>query len=283
MEFLAFPWHSTYEIMSNINIMVSPEQLHSLRLSRPNLMLIHVGSQTHFQNCRLPNSINFPMVEFDRINAVLAGENDPQRVEKRSYEEKVLRERSDRLLLARARVITATDDSNNARIAENSARIAFEQVRPLRNIEPMEFAEKSKKLEEATKLKINKETDLERAFRMYDVEVSRQNEPIVMPTKEPDTPSEPPEKVEKVTYMDVEKRGEGLFSGTGRTFPGFDQAIVLYGNNKQSLVAKMAKVHMNEYGFTNIFVLEDGLEGWRDKGLPVEGDCDVMLIREYIR
>jgi len=25
------------------------------------------------------------------------------------------------------------------------------------------------------------------------------------------------------------------------------------------------------------------LEGWRDKGLPVEGDCDVMLIREYIR
>ena len=126
-------------------------------------MLIHVGSQTHFQNCRLPNSINFPMTEFDRINAVLAGENDPQRIEKRSYEEKVLRERSDRLLLARARVITATDDANNARIAENSARIAFEQVRPLRNIEPMEFAEKSKKFEEATKLKINKETDLERA------------------------------------------------------------------------------------------------------------------------
>ena len=263
--------------------MVSPEQLHSLRLSRPNLMLIHVGSQKHFNNCRLPNSINFPMVEFDRINAVLAGENDPQRIEKRSYEEKVLRERSDRLLLARARVITATDDSNNARIAENSARIAFEQVRPLRNIEPMEFAEKSKKLEEATKLKINKETDLERAFRMYDVEVSRQNEPIVMPTKEPDTPSEPPEKVEKVTYMDVEKRGEGLFSGTGRMFPGFNQAIVLYGNNKESVVAKMAKVHMNTYGFTNIFVLEDGLEGWKEKGLPTEGDCDAMLIREYIR
>ena len=246
-------------------------------------MLIHVGSQKHFQNCRLPNSINFPMAEFDRINAILAGENDPKRIQKRSYEEKVLRERSDRLLLARGRVITATDDANNARVVENSARIAFEQVRPLRNIEPMEFAEKSKKLEEATKLKINKETDLERAIRMYDVEVSRQNEPIVMPTKEPDTPSELPEKVEKVTYMDVEKRGEGLFSGTGRTFPGFDQAIVLYGNNKQSLVAKMAKVHMNEYGFTNIFVLEDGLEGWRDKGLPVEGDCDVMLIREYIR
>ena len=58
---------------------------------------------------------------------------------------------------------------------------------------------------------------------------------------------------------------------------------MLYGNNKQSLVAKMAKVHMNEYGFTNIFVLEDGLEGWKDKGLPTEGDCDVMLIREYIR
>ena len=269
--------------MSNINIMVSPEQLHSLRLSRPNLMLIHVGSQKHFQNCRLPNSINFPMAEFDRINAILAGENDPKRIQKRSYEEKVLRERSDRLLLARGRVITATDDANNARIAENSARIAFEQVRPLRNIEPMEFAEKSKKLEEATKLKINKETDLERAFRMYDVEVARQNEPIVMPTVEPETPSEPPKEVEKVTYLDVEKRGEGLFSGTGRTFPGFDQAIVLYGNNKESLVAKMAKVHMNEYGFTNIFVLEDGLEGWRDKGLPVEGDCDVMLIREYIR
>ena len=269
--------------MSNINIMVSPEQLHSLRLSRPNLMLIHVGSQKHFNNCRLPNSINFPMVEFDRINATLAGENDPKRIEKRSYEEKVLRERSDRLLLARGRVITATDDANNARIAENNARIAFENVRPLKNIEPMEFSQKSKKFEDATKLKIIKETDLERAFRMYDVEVARQNEPIVMPTKEPDTPSELPEKVEKVTYMDVEKRGEGLFSGTGRTFPGFDQAIVLYGNNKESLVAKMAKVHMNEYGFTNIFVLEDGLEGWRDKGLPVEGDCDVMLIREYIR
>jgi hypothetical protein len=180
-------------------------------------------------------------------------------------------------------VITATDDANSARIAENNARIAFEQVRPLRNIEPMEFAEKSKKFENATNLKINKETELERAFRMYDAEVARQNEPIVMPTTKPDTPSEPPKKVEKVTYMDVEKRGEGLFSGTGRTFPGFDQAIVLYGNNKQSLVASMAKVHMNEYGFTNIFVLEDGLEGWRDKGLPVEGDCDVMLIREYIR
>jgi len=269
--------------MSNTNIMVSPEQLHSLRLSRPNLMLIHVGSQKHFNNCRLPNSINFPMAEFDRINAILAGENDPKRIQKRSYEEKVLRERSDRLLLARGRVITATDDANNARVVENSARIAFEQVRPLRNIEPMEFAEKSKKLEEATKLKINKETDLERAFRMYDVEVARQNEPIVMPTTKSETPSDPPKEVEKVTYLDVEKRGEGLFSGTGRTFPGFDQAIVLYGNNKQSLVAKMAKVHMNEYGFTNIFVLEDGLEGWRDKGLPVEGDCDVMLIREYIR
>ena len=269
--------------MSNTNIMVSAEQIHSIRLSKPNLMFIHVGSRTHFKNCRLPNSINFPMAEFDRINAVLAGENDPKRIEKRSYEEKVLRERTDRLLLARSRVITSTDDANNARIAENSARIAFEQVRPLRNIEPMEFAKKSKKLEEATKLKINKETELDRSVRMYDAEVARQNEPIVMPTTKPETPSEPPKKVEKVTYMDVEKRGEGLFSGTGRTFPGFNQAIVLYGNNKQSLVASMAKVHMNEYGFTNIFVLEDGLEGWRDKGLPVEGDCDVMLIREYIR
>ena len=269
--------------MSNTNIMVSAEQIHSIRLSKPNLMFIHVGSRTHFNNCRLPNSINFPMAEFDRINAVLAGENDPQRIEKRSYEEKVLRERSDRLLLARARVITATDDANSARIAENSARIVFEQVRPLRNIEPMEFAEKTKKFENATNLKINKETELERAFRMYDAEVARQNEPIVMPTMKPDTPNEPPKNVKNVTYMDVEKRGEGLFSGTGRTFPGFDQAIVLYGNNKHSLVAKMAKVHMNQYGFTNIFVLEDGLEGWRDKGLPVEGDCDVMLIREYIR
>ena len=223
------------------------------------------------------------MAEFDRINAILAGENDPQRIQKRSYEEKVLRERSDRLLLARGRVITATDDANSARIAENSARIAFEQVRPLRNIEPMEFAEKSKKFEDAINLKINKETDLEREFRMYDAEVARQNEPIVMPTTKPDTPSEPPKEVKKVTYMDVEKRGEGLFSGTGRTFPGFDQAIVLYGNNKESLVAKMAKVHMNTYGFTNIFVLEDGLEGWKEKGLPTEGDCDAMLIREYIR
>ena len=82
------------------------------------------------------------MVEFDRINAILAGENDPKRIEKRSYEEKVLRARSDRLLLARGRVITATDDANKARVAENSARIALEQVRPLKNIEPMEFAEK---------------------------------------------------------------------------------------------------------------------------------------------
>ena len=269
--------------MSNTNIMVSPEQLHSLRLSRPNLMLIHVGSKTHFQNCRLPNSINFPMVEFDRINAILAGENDPKRIQKRSYEERVLRERSDRLLMARGRVIVATDEANNARVTENDARIAFEQVRPLRNIEPMEFAEKSKKFENATNLKINKETDLERAFRMYDAEVARQNEPIVMPTTTSAKVEEKPKEVKKVTYMDVEKRGEGLFSGTGRTFPGFDQAIVLYGNNKESLVAKMAKVHMNTYGFTNIFVLEDGLEGWKDKGLPVDGVCDVMLIREYIR
>ena len=263
--------------------MVSPEQLHSLRLSRPNLMLIHVGSKTHFQNCRLPNSINFPMVEFDRINAILAGENDPKRIQKRSYEERVLRERSDRLLMARGRVIVATDEANNARVTENDARIAFEQVRPLRNIEPMEFAEKSKKFENATNLKINKETDLERAFRMYDAEVARQNEPIVMQTTTSAKVEEKPKEVKKVTYMDVEKRGEGLFSGTGRTFPGFDQAIVLYGNNKESLVAKMAKVHMNNYGFTNIFVLEDGLEGWKDKGLPVDGVCDVMLIREYIR
>ena len=246
-------------------------------------MLIHVGSKTHFQNCRLPNSINFPMVEFDRINAILAGENDPKRIQKRSYEERVLRERSDRLLMARGRVIVATDEANNARVTENDARIAFEQVRPLRNIEPMEFAEKSKKFENATNLKINKETDLERAFRMYDAEVARQNEPIVMPTTTSAKVEEKPKEVKKVTYMDVEKRGEGLFSGTGRTFPGFDQAIVLYGNNKESLVAKMAKVHMNNYGFTNIFVLEDGLEGWKDKGLPVDGVCDVMLIREYIR
>ena len=246
-------------------------------------MLIHVGSKTHFQNCRLPNSINFPMVEFDRINAILAGENDPKRIEKRSYEEKILRERSDRLLLARGRVITATDDANKARVAENSARIAFGQVRPLKDVDPMEFNEKSKKFEDATNLKINKETELERAVRMYDAEVTRQNEPIVIPTTKPVKPSEPPKKSENVTYMDIEKRGEGLFSSTGRTFPGFDQAIVLYGNNKQSLVAKMAKVHMNEYGFTNIFVLEDGLEGWKDKGLSTEGDCDVMLIREYIR
>ena len=263
--------------------MVSPEQLHSLRLSRPNLMLIHVGSKTHFQNCRLPNSINFPMVEFDRINAILAGENDPKRIQKRSHEEMVLRERSDRLLMARGRVIVATDEANNARVTENDARIAFEQVRPLRNIEPMEFAEKSKKFENATNLKINKETDLERAFRMYDAEVARQNEPIVMPTTTSAKVEEKPNVYKKVTYMDVEKRGEGLFSGTGRTFPGFDQAIVLYGNNKESVVAKMAKVHMNNYGFTNIFVLEDGLEGWKDKGLPVDGVCDVMLIREYIR
>src|SRR5210317_2204892 len=108
--------------------MVSSEQLHSLRLSRPNLMLIHVGSQTHFQNCRLPNSINFPIAEFDRINAILAGENDPEKVAKSSYEERVLRERSDRLLLARGRVITGTDEANDARVAENDARIAFEQV-----------------------------------------------------------------------------------------------------------------------------------------------------------
>ena len=252
-------------------------------MSKPNLMLISVGSQKHFKNCRLPNSINFPMTEFDRINSILAGENDANRIEKRSYEEKVLRERSDRLLLARGRVITATDDANKARIEENNARIALGQVRPLKDIEPMTFVEKSKTFENATNVKINKETELDRAVRMYYAELYRQNEPIVMPTTKTNTTNEPPKKVEKVTYMDVEKRGEGLFSGTGRTFPGFDQAIVLYGNNKQSLVAKMAKVHMNEYGFTNIFVLEDGLEGWRDKGLPVEGDCDVMLIREYIR
>ena len=68
--------------MSNTNIMVSAEQIHSIRLSKPNLMFIHVGSRTHFNNCRLQNSINFPRVEFDRINAVLAGENDPHRIEK---------------------------------------------------------------------------------------------------------------------------------------------------------------------------------------------------------
>ena len=263
--------------------MVSAEQIHSLRLSKPNLMFIGVGSSRHFKNCRLPNSINFPMGEFDRINAILAGENDSKRIEMRSYEEKVLRERSERLLLARGRVITATDDANNARVAENSARIAFEQVRPLKDIEPTQFTEKSDKLAKANELKINKEVELERAFRMYDAEVARQNEPIAMPTTASVKSEEKPKKVKKVTYMDVEKRGEGLFSGTGRMFPGFGQAIVLYGNNKQSLVANMAKVHMNNYGFTNIFVLEDGLEGWRDKGLPTEGDCDVMLIREYIR
>ena len=263
--------------------MVSSEQLHSLRLSRPNLMLIHVGSSKHFQNCRLPNSINFPIAEFDRINAILAGENDPEKVAKRSYEERVLRERSDRLLLARGRVITGTDEANDARVAENDARIAFEQVKPFINTDPIKYNESSRILENATKLKINKETELERAFRMYDTEVARQNEPIVMPTSASVKVVEKPKEVKKVTYMDVEKRGEGLFSGTGRTFPGFDQAIVLYGNNKESLVAKMAKVHMNTYGFTNIFVLEDGLEGWKDKGLPTEGDCDVMLIREYIR
>ena len=246
-------------------------------------MLIHVGSQTHFQNCRLPNSINFPMTEFDRINSILAGENDQERVAKRSYEERVLRERSDRLLLARGRVIVATDEANKARVVENDARIALERARTLKNIEPEEFAKKSNEYDKAAKLKIIKETDLERAFRLYDTEVARQNEPIVMPKTASVIVEKKPEEVKKVTYIDVEKRGEGLFSGTGRTFPGFDQAIVLYGNNKESLVANMAKVHMNTYGFTNIFVLEDGLEGWKDKGLPTEDNCDVMLIREYIR
>jgi len=264
--------------------MVSSEQLHSLRLSRPNLMLIHVGSDTHYKNCRLPNSINFPIAEFDRINSILAGENDKEKIAMRAYKEKVLRDRSDRLLLARARVIIATDDANKARVSENEARIAFENARPLKNIEPNAFVASSNNLSRATQKKINKEVDLKRAFRMYDVEVARQKEPIVMPVTKPvNVKEEPDENKEEITYETVEKRGEGLFSGTGRMFPGFDQAIVLYGNNKESLVAKMAKVHMNNYGFTNIFVLEEGLEGWKDKGLPTEGDCDVMLIREYIR
>ena len=74
-------------------------------------------------------------------------------------------------------------------------------------------------------------------------------------------------------YEDIEKHGKGIFTGSGLKFPGFDHPIMLYGDEKDSLVANIAKVYMNKFGFKNICVLEGGLEIWKEKGNPTISGC----------
>jgi|SRR6056300_262371 3-mercaptopyruvate sulfurtransferase SseA len=74
-------------------------------------------------------------------------------------------------------------------------------------------------------------------------------------------------------YEDIEKHGKGIFNGSGLTFPGFDHPIMLYSDDKDSLVANIAKVYMNKFGFNNICVLEGGLETWKENGNPTISGC----------
>ena len=71
-----------------------------------------------------------------------------------------------------------------------------------------------------------------------------------------------------IGYEDIEKCGKGIFTGSGLKFPGFDHPIMLYVEDKDSLVANIAKVYMNKFGFKNICVLEGGLESWRERDNP---------------
>ena len=220
------------------------------------------------------------MNNIDSINKLINnGENRQQNLANKSREEKALLERSNNLLLARAKVIQAEKRVSEIAVQGDKASATYRYYEPLRDIEPAAFAKAQQELQKMLNATNIAKLELTDARREYDNEILKQNEPIEIEKVK----IEKNKEENKVTYMDIETRGEGLFSGTGRMFPGLNHPIILYGNNKDSMIANIAKTTMNKFGFTNLYILEDGLEGWREKGLPTEGECDVMLIREYIR
>jgi hypothetical protein len=79
--------------------------------------------------------------------------------------------------------------------------------------------------------------------------------------------------------MKISKTWKGYFNGSGLTFPGFDHPIMLYSDDKDSLVANIAKVYMNKFGFNNIWCSRR-----RSRNLERKRKSnDIwMLIREFI-
>jgi rhodanese-related sulfurtransferase len=50
--------------------------------------------------------------------------------------------------------------------------------------------------------------------------------------------------------------------------PG-DVEIVFYGSSRSDIVSAQAALALKRAGVENVWVLEDGLQGWREKGLPL--------------
>jgi rhodanese-related sulfurtransferase len=48
-----------------------------------------------------------------------------------------------------------------------------------------------------------------------------------------------------------------------------DVQIVLYCSSERDLVSARVAIALQRIGIDNVWVLEGGLSGWRDKGLPV--------------
>ena len=51
-------------------------------------------------------------------------------------------------------------------------------------------------------------------------------------------------------------------------------AIVLYGSSSNSLDSRTAAEKLIADGYSNISVLEGGIDHWRQSGLPLEGDTE---------
>jgi rhodanese-related sulfurtransferase len=48
-----------------------------------------------------------------------------------------------------------------------------------------------------------------------------------------------------------------------------DVEIVLYGSSRSDIVSAQAALSLKRVGVENVWVLDDGLRGWREKGLPL--------------
>jgi 3-mercaptopyruvate sulfurtransferase SseA len=48
-----------------------------------------------------------------------------------------------------------------------------------------------------------------------------------------------------------------------------DVEIVLYGSSRSDIVSAQAALALKRVGVENVWVLDDGLRGWREKGLPL--------------
>lgn len=51
-----------------------------------------------------------------------------------------------------------------------------------------------------------------------------------------------------------------------------DREIIVYGSSDRSRDAEMGAQKLTRAGYTNVFILKGGLQGWQEAGLPVEGE-----------